>query len=158
MRETRDVHTIVKRRGDAPEQFFEAEAAGLAWLAAAGGALGLLFAYLAIPVIQQLGADSIPRVADVTVNMRVLAFAAAVTLLTGSIFPAIVWHALNNASALIPAHLGWVPADGAVEPWTYGAAAAGLALAFLILWRVRSPYPGLRTDPLPSEGARLVRV
>lgn len=32
------METIVKRRDDAPESFFEAEAAGLAWLAAAGGA------------------------------------------------------------------------------------------------------------------------
>lgn len=32
------METIVKRRADAPEGFFEAEAAGLAWLAAAGGA------------------------------------------------------------------------------------------------------------------------
>ena len=31
------VDTILKRRPDAPEGFFEAEAAGLAWLAAAGG-------------------------------------------------------------------------------------------------------------------------
>jgi fructosamine-3-kinase len=38
VRETDDVETIVKRRADAPEGFFEAEAAGLAWLAAAGGA------------------------------------------------------------------------------------------------------------------------
>ncbi|RXZ67454.1 fructosamine kinase family protein [Agromyces albus] len=32
------MQTIVKRRDDAPEGFFEAEAAGLGWLAAAGGA------------------------------------------------------------------------------------------------------------------------
>ncbi len=32
------MRTIVKRRADAPAGFFEAEAAGLAWLAAAGGA------------------------------------------------------------------------------------------------------------------------
>jgi fructosamine-3-kinase len=37
VRETGPVQTIVKRRADAPEGFFEAEAAGLAWLAAAGG-------------------------------------------------------------------------------------------------------------------------
>lgn len=37
-RQTGEVETIVKRRADAPEGFFEAEAAGLAWLAAAGGA------------------------------------------------------------------------------------------------------------------------
>jgi fructosamine-3-kinase len=38
VRHTGPVETIVKRRADAPEGFFEAEAAGLAWLAAAGGA------------------------------------------------------------------------------------------------------------------------
>ena len=38
MRHTGRVKTIVKRRADAPDRFFEAEAAGLAWLAAAGGA------------------------------------------------------------------------------------------------------------------------
>lgn len=32
------METLVKRRADAPRGFFEAEAAGLAWLAAAGGA------------------------------------------------------------------------------------------------------------------------
>jgi sodium transport system permease protein len=68
---------------------------------------------------------------------------AGVTLLTGSIFPAIVWHAVNNASALVPAYLGWVPPSGPVQPWTYWAALAGLALAFWILWRQRTPYPGL---------------
>ncbi|KZE94490.1 hypothetical protein AVP42_00973 [Agromyces sp. NDB4Y10] len=36
--ETGPVQTITKRRVDAPERFFEAEAAGLEWLAAAGGA------------------------------------------------------------------------------------------------------------------------
>lgn len=38
MGHTGPVETIVKARPDAPEGFFEAEAAGLAWLAAAGGA------------------------------------------------------------------------------------------------------------------------
>ena len=37
VRHTGRVETIVKRRPDAPAGFFEAEAAGLAWLAAAGG-------------------------------------------------------------------------------------------------------------------------
>jgi fructosamine-3-kinase len=32
------VSTLIKRRADAPAQFFEAEAAGLRWLASAGGA------------------------------------------------------------------------------------------------------------------------
>jgi sodium transport system permease protein len=69
---------------------------------------------------------------------------AGVTLLTGSIFPAMVWHTINNASALVPARLGWVQPDLAVQTWMYWVAAGGLALAFWILWRQRTPYPGLR--------------
>jgi hypothetical protein len=76
-----------------------------------------------------------------------------VTLLTGSIFPAMVWHMLNNASALVPAYLGWVPADLSVDPWMYGVAVAGLATAFWILWRERTPYPGLKRRPPRDLGA-----
>jgi sodium transport system permease protein len=65
---------------------------------------------------------------------------AAVTLLTGSIFPAMVWHALNNATALVPARLGLMSAEVQVEPWMYQGAVIGLALAFWILWRTRRPY------------------
>jgi sodium transport system permease protein len=70
---------------------------------------------------------------------------ASVTLLTGSIFPAMLWHFLNNATALVPAYLGWLSADLAVESWMYWMAAAGLTLSFWILWRVRTPYRGIRT-------------
>jgi sodium transport system permease protein len=66
----------------------------------------------------------------------------AVVLLTGSIFPAMLWHALNNALALFA---GRADADLAELPLAYYlAAAAVLAFAFWILWRTRRPYPGLR--------------
>jgi putative ABC transport system permease protein len=55
-------------------------------LAVAGGMLGLLLAYLAIPSIQTLGADSIPRVADIAIDARVLAFAFAASIVTGILF------------------------------------------------------------------------
>jgi putative ABC transport system permease protein len=55
-------------------------------LALAGGILGLLLAYLAIPLIQTLSAGGIPRVADVAIEGRVLAFVAGVSVLTGLIF------------------------------------------------------------------------
>jgi putative ABC transport system permease protein len=55
-------------------------------LAFAGGTLGLLLAYLAITPIQTLSAGSIPRVADVTIDRAVLAFALAVSLATGILF------------------------------------------------------------------------
>ena len=60
---------------------------------------------------------------------------AAVTILTGSIYPAMVWHALNNALSLAAGHfdLGL----GQLGPLAYVAAAALLAVSFWILWRSR---------------------
>jgi sodium transport system permease protein len=75
---------------------------------------------------------------------------SAVTLLTGSVFPAMVWHALSNGVALVPARLGWISADLALEPWMYGIVVGGLVLAFWILWRARTPYPGLRGRGRPG--------
>lgn len=69
---------------------------------------------------------------------------AAATLLTGSIYPAMLWHFLNNALALVPIQQGWIGGDFRVDPWLTGVAAVGLATAFWILWRTRRPYPGLR--------------
>jgi sodium transport system permease protein len=66
----------------------------------------------------------------------------AVVLLTGSIFPAMLWHALNNALALLSGRAGADLAE--LPPAYYAAAAVVLALAFWILWRTRRPYPGLR--------------
>lgn len=63
----------------------------------------------------------------------------AVTLLTGSIFPAIVWHTLNNALAL---YLGSQGIGTEVEGWLVGVAGAiALALSLTIIWRYRTPYP-----------------
>jgi putative ABC transport system permease protein len=55
-------------------------------LAVAGGALGLLLAYLAIRPIQTLSAGSIPRVDDVVIDRTVLGFALLVALVTGILF------------------------------------------------------------------------
>ena len=68
---------------------------------------------------------------------------AAVVMLTGSIFPAMLWHAVNNALGLLAGRYEWAIAD--LEPLTYVEAAAVLALCFWIIWRNRTPYPGLRS-------------
>jgi sodium transport system permease protein len=70
---------------------------------------------------------------------------AAVVLLTGSVFPAMAWHALNNALAIVPSHLGWLPEGFEPPGWATPTAALLLAMAFWILWRTRRPYPDLRT-------------
>jgi sodium transport system permease protein len=68
---------------------------------------------------------------------------AGVTLLTGSIYPAILWHALNNAVALVPAHLGWLDGVDQIPVWLYPVGVAGLLAAFALVWFNRTPYPGL---------------
>ena len=67
---------------------------------------------------------------------------AAVTLLTGSIFPAMVWHALNNGLAVFAERAGFPMED--LPPAVYAGGALLLALGFWIFWRHRTPYPDLR--------------
>ncbi len=66
-------------------------------LAIVGGALGILFGYLAITPIQTLGAGSIPRAADIRLDGAVLAFAALASLVTGILFGlAPAWQASRS--------------------------------------------------------------
>ncbi|MEX2527902.1 MAG: CPBP family glutamic-type intramembrane protease [Gemmatimonadota bacterium] len=75
----------------------------------------------------------------------------AVTLMTGSIFPAIVWHTLNNALAL---YLGSQGIAAGVEGGMMGMGGViALALALIIIWRHRTPYPemGARREKARSQ-------
>jgi fructosamine-3-kinase len=58
------VDTILKRRPDAPEGFFEAEAAGLEWLAAAGGVRTVAVADVAPGRIELERVDELPPSAE----------------------------------------------------------------------------------------------
>ncbi len=69
---------------------------------------------------------------------------AGVVLLSGSIYPAMLWHFLNNAIALVPIQQGWILEGFQVEPWMTAVAAVGMAVSSWVLWRTRRPYPGLR--------------
>ena len=60
---------------------------------------------------------------------------AAVVVLSGSLFPAVLWHALNNATGLVPAFLGVEPEAPPV--WAYAIGVGGLAVAFGLLVRFR---------------------
>ena len=73
-----------------------------------------------------------------------------VVLLSGSIYPAMLWHGLNNAIAIVPFSQGWVPEDFEPETWWAIPAAVGLGLAFWILkeGRKKAPPGGHR----PTQG------
>jgi membrane protease YdiL (CAAX protease family) len=70
------------------------------------------------------------------------ALLAAVTLLTGSIFPAMLWHALNNALGIMAAR--YLPGTDALPVSTYLAGAGILAASFWVLWRNRTPYSDMK--------------
>jgi predicted permease len=65
--------------------------------AVAGGSLGVLLAWQGIAPLRTLAAGSIPRVADVTLDSTVLAFALLTSLTVGVLFGmAPAWHALDR--------------------------------------------------------------
>jgi sodium transport system permease protein len=66
----------------------------------------------------------------------------ALTLLSGSILPAMLWHAANNTVSIIAAKLG-IPLES-LGASGYAAATLVLVLSFWIVYRCRRPYPGLR--------------
>ncbi len=67
---------------------------------------------------------------------------AGVTLLTGSIFPAMLWHALHNALPVLAHRMGY--SDIQFGQWHFALAAVVTGLTFWVLWLNRMPYPGLR--------------
>ena len=69
---------------------------------------------------------------------------AAVVLLTGSVFPVMLWHFANNAIGLVPAHMGWVTEETVIPWWGYALGLVGLLVALGMIWRVRTPYPDLK--------------
>jgi sodium transport system permease protein len=73
---------------------------------------------------------------------------ATITLLTGSILPAMLWHFLHNTLSILAVHYVVPLID--LDPWLYWASAAVLAAAIWIVYRNRTPYPDLR----PKQGTR----
>ena len=55
-------------------------------LGALGGAAGVLLAFWGIHVLAAIGSKVIPELSDVSVDLRVLGFAAAISLLSGVVF------------------------------------------------------------------------
>lgn len=73
---------------------------------------------------------------------------AAVTLMTGSIFPAMLWHAAHNFLAFAGAEAGW--SLETAPAWLVALAIVVFLGALGLAWRFRSPYPDLKTESGPS--------
>jgi sodium transport system permease protein len=76
---------------------------------------------------------------------------ALVVLRTGSIFPAMLWHFLNNFLALVPEQTGWLELDPTrgVPFWWYAVAIIGAGISWLLM----KERPGQR-PPEPAGRAR----
>src|SRR5262249_29738679 len=144
-------------------------------VAAAGGALGLLCAYLGVQallaanpaILPQLGRTSamatIPRLGEVEINGWVMAFNIGLTLLTGLLFglaPALqfsrpdVHHALKEGAAVSVRGFRFGLRRGTQSLLVIGEVALALVLlvgaGLLIrsLWRFQKNEPGLQTGKL----------
>jgi sodium transport system permease protein len=72
-----------------------------------------------------------------------------VTIYSGSIFPAMLWHTLNNGIAVFLATRGWTDP---LESWALGA--GSFVVLFLALWMIRrfgTPYPDVGREGVPRE-------
>jgi len=58
---------------------------------------------------------------------------AVVVIRTRSIYPAMLWHLLNNALALVPSELGWVDPEPGFPWWGYGLAMVGGGVSIALL-------------------------
>ncbi len=74
---------------------------------------------------------------------------AAVTLLTGSLFPAMLWHCLNNSMGLLMSRLQFP--DNSLDLRCYACGAGLLAVGFWLFYRNRTPYPDLRRPGSAGE-------
>ena len=103
-------------------------------LAFVGGGLGLLLGYLAIAPIQTLSAGSIPRVADVAIDGRVLLFTAAASILTGLLFGlAPAWQASRTSVGAVLKQGGRSSSAGSSRWVRSGLLVVEVALSIILL-------------------------
>jgi putative ABC transport system permease protein len=140
-------------------------------LALAGGAAGLLLAGGAVRLVSRLGPVSIPRLTEVRMDVRLLLFALAVSLVTGILFgivPALQGSRGNVSAALMEG--GRSGTAGRSARWLRSAlVVAEIALALVVLIgagllmrafeRLRTVDPGFRsasifTMRIPLGGGR----
>ncbi len=123
-----------------------------------GGAVGVAFAEAGIYFVKMLGPSNLPRLQEVTVDFRVLAFATGCSILTGILFglaPAIGMSQINLAESLNQGGQR-VPGGGAGSRLRKTLLVCEVALAFVLVIvagllaqsfvRLLSVDAGFRTD------------
>jgi putative ABC transport system permease protein len=123
-----------------------------------GGACGVALAYFTTQIVVALGAQVIPQLVGVSIDLRVLVFTGVVSVLTGLVF------GIVPAVRSLEVNLGQALTDGARSTTTShdllrkGLAVAEIALALVLLAgggllvrtlsKLRAVDPGFRSDHL----------
>lgn len=120
-------------------------------LALLGGALGLLFAQWSMAVLEKMIPTGLAGVVDLRVDLRVLAFAGAVSILTGLLFglaPALQLSRMNLSGRGAVGHGSGKLRDALVvaEVAIALVLVVGAALLIETLARLRAVNPGFRSE------------
>lgn len=124
-------------------------------VAALGGALGLLVALTALPLLTKLVPDSLPIAQAPSVDLRVLIFAGLLTVLTGIGFGVV--PALRACRADLSALREGVREGGGRKDWFRSGLVIAEVTASVVLlvasgllmralWRIQATDPGFRAD------------
>ncbi|HXW93388.1 MAG TPA: ABC transporter permease [Terriglobales bacterium] len=127
-------------------------------LAFSGGALGILLAILSTDVIVAIGAKVIPQLLGVSVDARVLAFAAGLSLITGLLFGLVPALRISTVTFHDTLKQGTRSAYSPHKTFQHALAVSEIALALVLLAgaglllrsfsKLRAVNPGFRSDHL----------
>lgn len=127
-------------------------------LSSLGAVLGLLLAFAGMRLIQVTNAGSIPRAAEIGVDMHVLLFTMCAALLTGVFFglAPIVPLALQNLQDSLKDTVGSATTTASAQMFRRALVAGELALALVLLigcglmvrgfWKLQQVHTGVQAD------------
>ena len=125
-------------------------------LALAGGALGMVVAMAAVPLLTKLVPDSLPIAQSPSIDLRVLLFAAGVSVITGLVFGVFPAMRSGRQAGFEALHEGSRAGGGRKERLRSALVAAEVAASIVLLasaglltralWRIQATDPGFRGD------------
>ncbi|MGB0035338.1 MAG: ABC transporter permease [Candidatus Acidiferrales bacterium] len=139
-------------------------------LSAIGALLGLALAFGGLRLIQLTNAGSLPRAAEIGIDMHVLLFTIAATLFTGVLFglAPILPLALQNLHDSLKDTVGATTASAAAQGFRRALVAGELALALVLLigcglmvrgfWKLQQVRTGLNSENVITMRVALPRA